>query len=231
MLTMNKAMNNVTYKNDFQELRTKASNAVSYVLMCSNYSCTQNFTNSTTSWRVDEEKKWQVHLQCSVCDNTWSICCQCNNFKIRLATPRQLHNHYNTYHHTVRLGRKRKKVDDDENAVTTKTSDEKQNDDGTSCSLVNENNYCHSQDNDCDQKLSAKKIPRVQNNSEENTIVDNNEQRIVSLPKVNDKEITAYKILMDMQSGGMAKQADPTIVLSQFNAYQKLYNLVNEILL
>lgn len=219
---MNNAMNNVRYKNDFQELRTKASNAVSYVLMCSNYSCTGNFTNPTTSWRVDEEKKWQVHLQCSVCDKTWSICCQCNNFKTRLATPRQLHNHYNSYHHAVRQGRKRKKVNDNEHAVTNTTSDEIVNDDGTSCSLVNENDCLHNVDIDCDQKLPAAK----------KTYIQNKEQGNDSLPEVNEKEITAYKILLDMQSGGMTKQGESsTIVLGQFNAYQKLYNLVIDILL
>jgi hypothetical protein len=99
--------NKASLSRNYNALRDLAPNAKSHVLICDDNSCTNSFTNITTQWKVDDERKWLVHLKCTKCQSKWSICCKCDNYKVKMKTRRQLLHHYNIYHHETKPQRKR----------------------------------------------------------------------------------------------------------------------------
>jgi hypothetical protein len=113
-------MNPVIIHHDFRELREKASNAAKHILMCSNLGCTNNYMIPTTSWSINEDKKWMINLKCSVCPFRWSVCCKCENVKVRLVTSMQIRNHHNSSHKEAGIARKMKRKTVSNNESSTK---------------------------------------------------------------------------------------------------------------
>lgn len=79
------------------KLRKVAKLAKIYVLKCNNDECDEGMTQ----WYNDNKLDWLIHLECTKCNNQWSICSTCINFQIGLTTQRKIDMHKNTYHNKL----------------------------------------------------------------------------------------------------------------------------------
>jgi hypothetical protein len=81
-----KEMSNIYKQPDFIELRNKVPNVKCSVLICDDHQCTNyNDINTTIidgeSISSSDNRIWLLHLKCKVCNNAWSICTICSQFK------------------------------------------------------------------------------------------------------------------------------------------------------
>ena len=82
------------------ELRKVAKLAKIYVLKCNNEECDEGITQ----WYNDQKLDWLIHLECTKCNNQWSICSSCINFQVGLTTQSKIDMHKNTYHNKLTGG-------------------------------------------------------------------------------------------------------------------------------
>ena len=107
------------YKNKkYIQLRELAPNAKFSVLFCSDLNCTNHYEVFTTIHERDKiDTDWLLHLSCSVCKQTWSICTLCNKLKVKMITNRMISLHRSTYHGKTK---KRLKKDSEHTTINNK---------------------------------------------------------------------------------------------------------------
>jgi hypothetical protein len=98
------------YDANYKKLHKLAPFAKSNVFVCQDIHCHLNFCKNTTKWNVDENSNWIVNLLCTKCNNTWKICCTCNNFSKPLITKTQVNNHRHAYHNANSKRKRSKNV-------------------------------------------------------------------------------------------------------------------------
>jgi hypothetical protein len=94
-------MSNIYKQPDFIELRNKVPKVKCSVLICDNHRCT-NYNDINTTIINDEStsanNNWLLYLKCKVCNNEWSICTICSQFKKKLTNNRMINLHRASYH-------------------------------------------------------------------------------------------------------------------------------------
>lgn len=81
-----------------KKLRNVAPYAKIYVLKCQNEQC---HSGTTIKWHYDDKLNWLLHLECTNCNDKWSVCSTCINFHVGIRSKRQIGMHKNTYHKTI----------------------------------------------------------------------------------------------------------------------------------
>lgn len=81
-----------------KKLRNVAPYAKIYVLKCQNEQC---HSGTTIKWHNDDKLNWLLHLECTNCNDEWSVCSTCINFQVGFRSKRQISMHKNTYHKTI----------------------------------------------------------------------------------------------------------------------------------
>ena len=100
------------------QLRDLAPNAKLSVLICSDLNCRNHYKIFTTKYEHDKtDTDWLLHLSCSVCKNTWSICTLCSKHKVKMITNRMISLHRSTYHGKTK---KRLKKDIEQTTIQSK---------------------------------------------------------------------------------------------------------------
>ena len=129
------------YKNKkYIQLREIAPNAKFSVLICSDLNCTNHYEVFTTIHERDKiDTDWLLHLSCSVCKNTWSICTLCNKLKVKMITNCMISLHRSTYHGKTK---KRIKKDSEHTTINYKRQKGEGNIDDVTGAITEYKNNC-----------------------------------------------------------------------------------------
>ena len=144
-----------------KKLRNVAPYAKIYVLKCQNEQC---HSGTTIKWHYDDKLNWLLHLECTNCNDEWSVCSTCINFQVGFKSKRQISMHKNTYHKTIngiipKRKTKRKhiteKIDEYISSLEKKTKKNINNCDGLNDNDATDNDDNHTIDNDNNNDFSS----------------------------------------------------------------------------
>jgi hypothetical protein len=122
--------NDVIFEDDAY-LRNRTTIVNTYLLLCSNATCTKQFTKSSTIWHIDYVYDWLIRLKCKKCHQEWAVCSTCNHCTRTMTCKRSIDMHRNTYHNSnqANYSKKRKNniLDDIDNYLSSKKNKENDN--------------------------------------------------------------------------------------------------------